>query len=39
MNYHCPYCGKQVPDGCPDPAVFVCCGEIGHAEKDEADDE
>ena len=26
----CVYCGNPVPDGCPHPAVFECCGEIGH---------
>ena len=31
--WRCVYCGKQVPDGCPDPAVFQCCGEVGHVEE------
>ena len=30
--YACVYCGREVNDGCPDPAMFVCCGEIGHTE-------
>jgi hypothetical protein len=32
----CPYCGKQVPVGLPDPSQFSCCGEIGHADEEEA---
>ncbi len=31
--YACVYCGREVNDGCPDPAVFVCCGEVGHTER------
>lgn len=27
----CPYCGKEMPDGIDDPAVWECCGEMGHA--------
>jgi hypothetical protein len=31
--YACVYCGKEVPDGCPHPNAFECCGEVGHVEE------
>jgi hypothetical protein len=35
--FECVYCGEPVPDGCPHPNVFVCCGEVGHVVESEAD--
>ncbi len=31
--YACVYCGREVNDGCPDPSMFSCCGEVGHVER------
>ena len=28
----CAFCGASA-DGAPDPAVFSCCGEVGHVEQ------
>ena len=28
----CIYCGREVPEGCPHPSMFACCGEVGHTE-------
>jgi hypothetical protein len=36
-RFECVYCGEPVPDGCPHPNVFSCCGEIGHTVESEAD--
>jgi hypothetical protein len=33
--FECVYCGKPVPDGCPHPNVFFCCGEVGHTVESE----
>ncbi len=32
-TFGCPYCGKDMPSGMPHPAVWACCGEVGHAVK------
>jgi hypothetical protein len=34
--FECVYCGEPVPDGCPHPNVFSCCGEVGHVVESEA---
>ena len=31
-EWRCPYCGAVMPDGVDHPAVWECCGEMGHAE-------
>jgi hypothetical protein len=35
----CVYCGTEVNDGCPDPSMFSCCGEVGHVEEVDEDEE